>query len=343
MENSIIIGLIGTGKWALEAHLPILKSTNLVKQVYIFDPNFSEIVHDKKVTVCDNVDDLFNSNLDGLIISTPNEFHYKYAHKALERGIHVHIDKPISENLEDVVELINFSKQKHLIISTHTQKKYCEGVTLLKECLEKYFRKLYHVSGTVWQKQFQDFENSWRSNNTTGILMDSGFHILDTILSVLTLEHYSTPPSHIHAIANNANNKNDAFTSLHFLVSEIAVQVNAFRGVPALLGKEEYQFFGDAGFIRLIYTPIENGKIFEFQYINYEGVTVIETSKKMSQSLKSLPTKLFINALNRDKQALNSVLESTNTSLSVIEILDKVYPLINSKRKSDERAYSIDT
>ena len=38
----------------------------------------------------------YNSNLDGLIISTPAETHFKIAKKSLDKGINALVEKPLT-------------------------------------------------------------------------------------------------------------------------------------------------------------------------------------------------------------------------------------------------------
>ncbi len=54
---------------------------------------------------------LNQSNASLVYISLPNSFHYHWAKKALEKGYHVIVDKPITENLKQAKKLIKIAKK----------------------------------------------------------------------------------------------------------------------------------------------------------------------------------------------------------------------------------------
>ena len=53
-----------------------------------------------------------NSNLDGLIISSPAETHFKIAKKSLDKGINTLVEKPLTLNLKEAQILKSISIEK---------------------------------------------------------------------------------------------------------------------------------------------------------------------------------------------------------------------------------------
>ena len=63
---------------------------------------------------------LSHSNADLVYISLPNSYHFYWAKKALEKGYHVVVDKPISENILQAKKLIQIAKNKKKLIAEAT-------------------------------------------------------------------------------------------------------------------------------------------------------------------------------------------------------------------------------
>src|SRR5574340_1562238 len=53
-----------------------------------------------------NVEDVFQSDVDGVIIATPVKTHYQLAKKALLHGKHVLVEKPLTASVSEAEELI---------------------------------------------------------------------------------------------------------------------------------------------------------------------------------------------------------------------------------------------
>lgn len=63
---------------------------------------------------------LNTSNADLVYVSLPNSQHYYWAKKALEKGYHVIVDKPLSENFLQAKNLIKIAKNKKKLIAEAT-------------------------------------------------------------------------------------------------------------------------------------------------------------------------------------------------------------------------------
>ena len=104
-------GVVGCG------HLGKIHIKLLVKS-----ENYSLLgVYDKDDAICKGVAkefgckpyESFEQMLDDiniLDIVTPTPYHFNYAIKAIEKGVHVFIEKPVCTNTEESLKLIEFSK-----------------------------------------------------------------------------------------------------------------------------------------------------------------------------------------------------------------------------------------
>lgn len=112
------IGIIGIGDIAKKAYLPILsnvrdctivpctRNQDTLNQV-LADYHLSEGYTD--------LDDLINSGVDAIYVTSKTEVHYSMAKKILEAKIPCHLDKPISMNLKETEELVRIAKDNNTL------------------------------------------------------------------------------------------------------------------------------------------------------------------------------------------------------------------------------------
>lgn len=76
-------------------------------------------------------------------ISLPNSKHYYWAKKSLNLGIHTIVDKPITSNLTELLDLINISKKKKRLLSESTFYNYHSQFKRFKELInQKNYKKI---------------------------------------------------------------------------------------------------------------------------------------------------------------------------------------------------------
>jgi oxidoreductase domain protein len=96
LKDLEILGIQGT-KSGIEKVEEICKKYNI--------PNFT-----------DNFDELCNFGIDTVYIAVPNFLHFEFCKKALEKGINVIVEKPITTNYREAKELEKLAKEKKLFL-----------------------------------------------------------------------------------------------------------------------------------------------------------------------------------------------------------------------------------
>ena len=113
----------------LEAIASTEKSIEKVKQM-------AKENHVKKAYL--NFDELLNDeDIDVMYIATPNHLHYQMCKQALERGKHVICEKPFTSRIEELEELSQLSKEKHLFLFEAISTQYLPNVLKIKEKLNE--------------------------------------------------------------------------------------------------------------------------------------------------------------------------------------------------------------
>src|SRR5580765_647712 len=113
------IAIIGAGWWATTAHIPAIKSHPDAELAGVQSRERAKaerIARDFDVKhACTCVEELLAlPELDGVIVSTTPNVHHKQAKAALESGLHVLVEKPMTFTVAEARELVELGAQKKL-------------------------------------------------------------------------------------------------------------------------------------------------------------------------------------------------------------------------------------
>ncbi|MDC0654186.1 Gfo/Idh/MocA family oxidoreductase [Candidatus Marinimicrobia bacterium] len=137
MNKSIL--LFGVGYWG-KNHLRELSSNKSVKSVFVVDPYYDmnpDLVKDyPDVIFLKSYDDFLNQHLkaDGAIIATPPATHFEIAKKCLKNNLHVLIEKPMVETVEELNILKELAGDNKVLMSGHTYL-YNPAIKRMKEII----------------------------------------------------------------------------------------------------------------------------------------------------------------------------------------------------------------
>lgn len=121
----INIAIIGYGYWGpnLVRNFAGANDCN-VHTVVDFRSERLEVVkrNHPNVNTSNNTDDVFNNKeIDAVVIATPVFTHFELAKKALEKGKHVLLEKPMTSSVEEAEQLIELAnKNKKVLMVDHT-------------------------------------------------------------------------------------------------------------------------------------------------------------------------------------------------------------------------------
>jgi predicted dehydrogenase len=117
------IGVIGTGRWAAQHHIPALLANPRARLVAVADTNPDKLALIRRrfgVGHCfASAEDLCASGLvDGVVVSVPHASHYQVARLALEAGLHVLVEKPLTLDPGEAWDLVGRAQgnRRHLVV-----------------------------------------------------------------------------------------------------------------------------------------------------------------------------------------------------------------------------------
>jgi len=123
-------------------------------------------------------------NVDGVIIATPNNVHFKNIKKCLEMGKHIFVEKPVTGFYKNALELKRILPKGQVFMTGHNQRRescFREAKKILdKNKLGKIISAYFNVSHGG---AFSFSAEQWRYNiksHREGPLMTLGIHLMDT-------------------------------------------------------------------------------------------------------------------------------------------------------------------
>ena len=190
------VGIIGLGSVAIKIHLPILSSLPGVRITAVaeLDSKRGERIAKRwriPRSYVNYKDMLESSNLDAVFVCLPNSLHYEATYNVLEHDLHVFCEKSMGLSSAKAQELVGIARRKQLILA----------VGYFKRFEKNYERCADHVRNLRLGKITQAHgvflspgpHSSWipRSNwflgeSNGGVVFDSGAHLVDLILYVLS-------------------------------------------------------------------------------------------------------------------------------------------------------------
>ncbi len=122
MPNSKLrVGIIGVGMIALMSHIPNLRSTGRAEIVAICrrDPRYLAMAQER-LNVPEAYTDwremLDRAALDAVVVSTPNHMHTAPTLAALERGLHVLVQKPMALHNQDAWAMVDAAERADRVL-----------------------------------------------------------------------------------------------------------------------------------------------------------------------------------------------------------------------------------
>lgn len=181
--------VIGCGSIG-ERHIKNLQNLSLY-DISSFDSDQNRLTDIKKkynIDTFNSLDKGLSQNPDLVLICTPPSNHLLIANQAIKYDTNIFIEKPISNKLEDVDELLNKAEKKKKLIFVGYNWRFNKGIKLLKNKIENNeIGKIFYGKAEFGQylpdwRPWQDYKKSYTAREELGggIILD-GSHEIDYI------------------------------------------------------------------------------------------------------------------------------------------------------------------
>jgi len=179
--NKLKFAIAGYGKMGKIREKTIRDSFH-AELTHIFDisKEFEELNHSKK---CDSFDEILDSDVDAIIVSTTVRSAPEYVISALKKGKHVLCEKPPAINAEKLLEVMDVEKKSNKVLKYGFNHRFHYSVLeAKKKILDGALGKVLWMRGVYGKAGSIDFHKNWRNYKKFsggGILIDQGIHMLD--------------------------------------------------------------------------------------------------------------------------------------------------------------------
>ncbi|MGF7417557.1 Gfo/Idh/MocA family protein [Providencia rettgeri] len=168
------VGVVGLGSIAQKAYLPILTKEENWELVGAFSPNQS-----KAKLVCDSYRmPLFSSinalaqQCDAIFVHSATKSHFEVIKLLLEADVHVYVDKPLTELIEQSEQLIQLAARRQKMLMVGFNRRFSPFYLAIKQDIK-------NIASIRMDKHRMD---SVGPNDFRFTLLDDYLHVIDTIM-----------------------------------------------------------------------------------------------------------------------------------------------------------------
>ncbi len=187
------VGVLGAGHLG-KIHLRLLNESEKYELIGFYDAdpiNAKNVTQEFGYTYFENMNTLIDA-VDVVVIVTPTLSHFECAKKAMNKGRHVFIEKPITNTLEEAEELLLLEKKNNVKGQVGHVERFNAAFTAVKDNIEQpMFIEAHRLA-----------EFNPRGTDVP-VVLDLMIHDLDAILSVVNSEVEKVNASGVSVISSS--------------------------------------------------------------------------------------------------------------------------------------------
>src|SRR2546429_2706267 len=131
-------GVIGWGYWGpkLARNLDSLPDAMLTMVADKDAYRLASLGNQSRIELTTQADEVFRSDVDGVVIATPVKTHFQLACQALLHGKHVLVEKPLTANVTEAEELVALAQEQQRILMVGHTFEYNPAVNELRKLVQ---------------------------------------------------------------------------------------------------------------------------------------------------------------------------------------------------------------
>jgi virulence factor len=225
------VGVIGLGNIAQKAYLPVYSQMQDQVEWHLISRNAEKLAQIQQQYGFQhgstNQADLLNGDIDAVFIHTPTPTHYAIIKQFLEHGIHVFVDKPVSEILDEVEELYQIAEAQGVLLTCGFNRRFVP----MHEDLAKIEAK--HSVNVVKTRELEN--------------QDSAFAIYDLMIHVVDLMQFLLGSQNVTFTDGQIVERNGALVLAQLNVTNGTQIGSAKIDMMAGVNQEQVEVVSDSG------------------------------------------------------------------------------------------------
>ena len=226
--NPINVGLTSFGMSGLVFHGPLLHTHPgfRLKSVLQRSKNTAREKY-PDIQICRTIDELISDpEIELVVVNATNDTHFDHAKMALEAGKHVVIEKPMTNTIEEGLELIELANKNRLVLSVYQNRRWDSDFLTVQKILEK------NLLGRVveFNESFDRFRNfiqpdTWKEETGpgSGLIYNLGPHLIDQAIVL-----FGAPDAVAADIRSiRTNSKVDDFFEIYLYYEQVKVRLHS--------------------------------------------------------------------------------------------------------------------
>lgn len=315
--EKVNISLIGIGRMG-QFHLNVINQINSINLSGIYDSDeehLNEISSKYNINKFGSLEEAIDK-CDAVIIASPTKFHFDIAKKSIQKGKHVLVEKPMTENFIQAEELETMVKEKNIIFQVGHVERFNGAV-----------QELHHIIENPYLIEARRLAPFTPRITDVGVVFDIMIHDLDIVTSLVKkpLIRFSASGKRI-----KTNNEDIASALLEFEGNTIATisasRVTQEKIRTLAISSEEAHFILDYATqdITIHRQAASQSKIKTSIGINYTQESIIERVFIHRDNPLKLEDEHFANCILGKDKKLVSIEDDVRTIKLTEGILNKI-------------------
>lgn len=186
--TNIRVGLIGFGLSGSTFHAPLINQTDGFELCAVTSTRHEAIkARFPNMRIFEQAYDLLEfaqTELDLVIITSPNDTHFELAHGALERNLHVVLEKPMVLSSIEGESLRALAKRKRRVLTVFHNRRYDSDFLTIRRLLQQQKLGPVHTYIAQFDRYRPVVRERWKEQTSAGggVLYDLGSHLIDQAL-----------------------------------------------------------------------------------------------------------------------------------------------------------------
>ena len=189
------LGIIGTG-WIVKDFLPELSKMEGLEIVSIMGSpqgfEKAQVLSEqyKIPNAVHDLDELCASGIDTVYVAVPNNLHFMYCRKALEKGMNVIVEKPMTDNAGEAENLAVLARKKKLFLFEAITTAYMTGHQKIREWIPLIGEvKLVQSRFCQYSSRYDNFKKgiiapAFDPKKSGGALMDLNLYNIHYVMGI---------------------------------------------------------------------------------------------------------------------------------------------------------------
>lgn len=183
------MGLLGYGIAGRVFHAPLISSTEGMDLVAIVTANPERQAQARAAypdAAIVSADELFEMDLDLIVVGTPNRTHVEYAKRAIDKGVAVVVDKPFAPTSAEGKDLVTSAQAKGVPLTVFQNRRWDSDFLTVRKIIGQLGEiRRFESRYERWVPEIWD---NWRElgapEEAGGLLYDLGAHLVDQALQL---------------------------------------------------------------------------------------------------------------------------------------------------------------